>query len=509
MSATSIPKVDASSEYTDAHLAGMFASEALEGSYCWTSGLGWLHWTGRRWKYAEKEDVEEVARRWVLGKHKEATENYSRIIAEGGNGESAWNDAKSWKSFLHKSRVDALADMGKGIVMKDASQFDANPDLLNVANGVIDLRTGKLTKHSPEYLMTKMAPVAYIEDASHPDWDKALESIPKEIRDWYQSQLGQGITGYMNPSDLMLVQQGAGENGKSTIVAPLHKTLGDYSLIVSPRALLADASAIPAELAEFQGVRLAFLEELPEGRKLNVTRLKTVVGTPLISARRLYKQPVTFAATHTLIVDTNYLPVVDETDHGTWRRLALIKFPYTWRKCKEDVCGENDRLGDARLRSRLENGAKQHQAILSWLVDGAKRWYADNKILPDIPQLVLDDTREWRKDADLILSYADERLEFDTTSHVMASDLLADFNAWITSNGHHSWSKETFAARFGSHDEVSKHNVVKKHTRVSPGLSRPDTACGDAPGQYRAWFGVGYAEDASDDLFQSLKDKGV
>ena len=36
--------------------------------------------------------------------------------------------------------------------------------------------------------------------------------------------------------------------------------------------------------------------------------------------------------TFCLFVSTNYKPRVDETDHGTWRRLAMVEFPITYRK---------------------------------------------------------------------------------------------------------------------------------------------------------------------------------
>ena len=36
------------------------------------------------------------------------------------------------------------------------TEFDAEPDLLCVANGVLNLRTGELSPHHPKYLITKM-----------------------------------------------------------------------------------------------------------------------------------------------------------------------------------------------------------------------------------------------------------------------------------------------------------------------------------------------------------------
>jgi phage/plasmid-associated DNA primase len=38
-----------------------------------------------------------------------------------------------------------------------AQQLDANPDILNVGNGVLLLRTGELDLHRPEYMCSKIA----------------------------------------------------------------------------------------------------------------------------------------------------------------------------------------------------------------------------------------------------------------------------------------------------------------------------------------------------------------
>ena len=103
--------------------------------------------------------------------------------------------------------------------------------------------------------------------------------------------------------------------------------LRDHYLNVPHRALLADARAHATELADFRGARCAVLEELPEERKLSVTRLKMLIGTEQITARLVYQNDMTFDATHTLFINTNPMPIVTETDGGTWRRLVLMVWP--------------------------------------------------------------------------------------------------------------------------------------------------------------------------------------
>ena len=132
------------------------------------------------------------------------------------------------------------------------------------------------------------------------------------------------------------------------------RALGNHAVLVSDRVLLASPDAHPTELVDLRGARLALIEETPEARRLNVTRLKKVVGTPEITARRIRQDSVTFPTSHSLVVTTNYRPRIEETDHGTWRRLALVRFPYTYRKPDEQLQSDLDRRVDPGLRERVK-----------------------------------------------------------------------------------------------------------------------------------------------------------
>ena len=71
----------------------------------------------------------------------------------------------------------------------------------------------------------------------------------------------------------------------------------------------------------------------------------------MITARYIRQDNITFRASHSLFTTTNYVPVVSETDHGTWRRLALLRFPYTFRKPGEELQAGTT-TGRATRRSR-------------------------------------------------------------------------------------------------------------------------------------------------------------
>jgi len=304
----------------------------------------------------------------------------------------------------------------------------------------------------------------------------------------------------MTPDDLMVVHDGGGENGKTTVAAGIRGALGDYYTQISHRALLGDPSQHPTELMSFRAARVALLEELPEERRLNVTRLKAVVGTPQMKARLIRQDEIEFDATHSLFLNTNYLPVVDETDHGTWRRLARLRFPYTFLKPGQKPTRPGDRPGDPNLRQRLEEGRNgQHDAVLAWLVIGAGKWYAGDRIMPPLPERIAADTREWRGRSDLLMAYADDRLVFNLDRHVMTLELLDDFNGWLKAHGHREWSDRTLSARIEEHGEFQAHDVAKTSQRRNiDKLSRRDSAFTAAARVYKAWVGLRFRTDDDD-----------
>lgn len=473
----------------DAHLAQWAADEVLSGRWCWASGLGWLRWDGRRWKRTTEKSVGETVRLALIDLH-------TREAKSGANTARL----RQLDALLSAHRIRAVAGLAAGIVEAEADAFDAHPDLLNVGNGVVDLASGELRPHDPSLRLTKVTNVNYRPEAIHSDWTCALRALPAEVADWLQVRVGQAATGHMTSDDLLPVLQGGGANGKTTITASIRAALGEHAVVVPERVLLANPSDHPTELMTLKGARLALIEETPEARHLSVKRLKDTVGTPTMSARYIRQDNVTWDATHSLLLTTNYPPRVDEADHGTWRRLALVRFPYTF---SGTAC-------DPGLRDRLHHGREgRHEAVLAWIVAGARRWYAADRTMPEHPAQVVADTATWRADADAVFAYLGDRLVFDPAASVLTVDLLADFNDWLGARGGKPWSDQTLTIRFGGHAEVERRGVVKTRTRDLSGLvlRRPFDSTPD--GKVRVWQGIRWSTAADDETAgQTPLDRG-
>lgn len=451
----------------------------VAGRWAWSETLGLIRYRGHLWQQADEAVLFEHVRREL--------KRIAKVEVEHAVERADRSHALKVATLAARNRVAAIGRTLVGILAADPVRTDDHADLLNAPNGVVDLRTGKLLPHDPALYFTKTTGVPYDPDAASADWSRALEALPPKVAEWVQVRMGQAMTGHTPDDAVMPLFEGSGSNGKSTQLDAIRKAAGGYAVTVSDRLLLANPGDHPTELTQLMGARLAVAEELPEGRHLNVKRLKDVLGTATLTARQVRRDNVTWRATHAIVVSTNYRPIVAETDHGTWRRLALVTFPFTFVAPGSPLKKATDREGDPNLVVRLGQG---DPAVLAWLVEGARRWYAAGRILPKPPKKVARDTSDWREDADPVMSYARDRLEVAEGYAIGAADLASDFATFLESRTMKPWNDQTVAQRFAGHAALPgvERRVVTFGPDVIP--SRPPLMMRPMPTTTKAWVGV-------------------
>ena len=188
----------------------------------------WLVYKRGRWIIDEKDAlVTEIA--------KQVAKGLFELAAKTADKDS--NKAKPiWEWALKSCTSGAIAAMirlarGMPGILVDHEQLDADPWLLNVANGTVDLRTGELRAHNPADLCTMQAPVAYDPDAPAPLWEACLQrwQPDDEVRDYVQTRAGAGATGI--PTETVDIDYGEGGNGKSKFHGAIQHVLGPYAAV--------------------------------------------------------------------------------------------------------------------------------------------------------------------------------------------------------------------------------------------------------------------------------------
>ena len=117
---------------------------------CWKA---WLYWDEARWVKDATGEVERCAKKTVSSIYAEA--------ATAGDEDTRKALARHAVQSEAAVRIDAmirLAESEPEMVVRP-EELDADPWLLNVENGTVDLHTGQLRLHRREDLLTKVAPV--------------------------------------------------------------------------------------------------------------------------------------------------------------------------------------------------------------------------------------------------------------------------------------------------------------------------------------------------------------
>jgi P4 family phage/plasmid primase-like protien len=455
---------------------GVFLRDRV-GDVLYAVGVGWMVWDGARWQQVDIAVIQNRVSRFYRKQFEKMLEKYMATLDE------KWHVlAKAYKGFMSSARLGSILNHLKVTdgVLVDAADLDTHKHLLNTPKGVVDLRVGTIAPHDRKLLFTKVTRGSYRPHLRHSDWEKALTALDEEERDYLKIRMGQAVTGYIPESDDAIFLVGHGSNGKSSYTSDgVFRAIGDYGALAQATLIskATEGSGPTPERFGLRGCRFVLIEELPEGRSLSIAEVKRITGMSVITARDVHEKQVTFDATHTLFITTNYLPAVAEVDEGSWRRFCCVRFPYRFRSVPESPM---DRDGDPGLKSRLREGEDgQHDAIITWLVEGAMTYFADRSVIMEDrrPAGIQQSTLDWRKEADRILAYIDERLDFPEVAaieqNVARSDLYADFSRFLEERGHAKWSQETFLSRFRSHERIRSHGVTEAQIRNHDTISRP------------------------------------
>src|SRR5262249_53513134 len=145
--------------------------------------------------------------------------------------------AKQLRWLTRVKHVCELAQAQNGIV---GNEWDRDPWLLGVQNGVVDLRTGTLRAGQLSDLIRTIAPVDYQGvDTPAPRWESFLmeiqggeETAGENVR-FLQRLFGYGTTGRATEHKLPILWGPEGRNGKDTLLGALELTLGPYARSVS------------------------------------------------------------------------------------------------------------------------------------------------------------------------------------------------------------------------------------------------------------------------------------
>lgn len=415
----------------------------------YSARFGWFVWNGQHWAEDETGAVSQRAEAAAISIHAEAAAATKKSDREAL---SAW--AIKSESGPRLREMIACARSKPGIAIR-AEDLDKNRWLLNVRNGTVDLKTGKLLTHDRAHLITKIIPVEYDESATGPGFEEFLLEIMcgrDDLVQYLWKLFGYSLTGDTSEQAWWLFH-GDGENGKSTLLNVWRAALGPYARHVDANETFVEkrnTGAIRNDLARLRGARLVTAIEVEKGKRLAESLVKQLTGEDPILARFLHKEHFEFMPEFKVIIAANHRPIIRGKDHAVWRRVRLVPFDFVVKK-------KNDKLAD-ELKRELPG-------ILRWAVRGLEAFQTE-KLQP--PSEVTAAVEKYRKAMDWLGPFFEECcvVDSDQARTETASNL---YRAYVNWAGDGAMPQRTFGSVFG--ERGFKPDKNKKIGRFWRGIS--------------------------------------
>lgn len=413
----------------------------------WIEGIGinsagtFFAWDGTRWQENNSRAV-ELAQQTV----RDLSKLVALAVEKGLSAPEITQLVKFWKNSEADYKVKEILSLARNHVAIDQGLFDADPDLLGVKNGVLNLRVGSFRLPAKEDLLTKQCAVSFDAEAQCPTWERFLNETAQgdvELIRYLRQCVGITLTGHQK-EHLFFVIVGPAATGKSTFHEALQYMFGDYACSIDPNSLAGSKSeggkARP-DIAKLPGMRFVLANESRAGLRLDEGLIKSLSGADTFCARHLYQAEFDFKPSFKLWLRTNAEPAFDGSDTGMQRRLK--KIPFT---CVVSPSGRDQHLPE-KLR-------QEAPGILNWALAGL-RDYQQHGLLE--PAVVKTETAEYIRSLDVIGQFISERCEEGAAFKIGAAELYQQYKTWLL-NPQYAVGE----ARFKS--DLASRGFTRKHT---------------------------------------------
>jgi len=418
-----------------------------------------------------------------------------RMRAEGvGHETHLWKLTNSTISKLHtnnyKKNVREMACQGKDGLAITGDEWDNHPLKLPCKDVYIDLPTGRVYPSRPHHYFRSHINTEVNADVGIPkelirffhsifqytvppprpeefqydndpnqltvedrlayetacrEWEKIRKKYPFVMVDFMQRLLGYALRGDVK-EHILIIFHGKGRNGKGVLIDLLLHVLGDFAGVVQPELLLSSsragssANAAP-DILDLRGRRVVFASETNEGRQLDSSNVKRLVGGDQLVGRGLFAKYMTrFQPSHTLFLITNNKPMASPDDFALWERMIFVPFMVSFVE-NPDSNNPSEGKIDKDLATKLKAEAP---SILNWLIQGHIKYWKEGL---DIPEVIKNSTRQYQQEVDVLGHFIESACQVGSDHKIMARGLYEAYNAWCEDNGHKAYSNTRFGEK--------------------------------------------------------------
>jgi len=335
-------------------------------------------------------------------------------------------------------------------------------DVVNVRNGLLDVNTGELRPHSPDFLSPVQLPVRFDPDARCPGWEAFVEAtFPPDAL-----EIAWEIPGWLMVPDTSLQKAvmltGDGANGKSRYLAGLQTFLGGDNVAAIPLQKLEEDRFAAARLL---GKLANIYADLPAKALEKSEVFKMLTGGDTIACERKFQESFEARLFCRMVFSCNNPPQIRDATNAFFRRWVVIPFECTLHA--EDLIPADEL--DALLGS-----PEELSGLLNRALEGLRRLRA-RKAFPQAKSLE-EALHAFREACDPLAAWLDRVTIPDPDGWIEAEALYRGWMANCQEQGLTVMSRESFGR---SIRRIRPHWVIE----------RPRAEDGSRPRGYRgvAW----------------------
>jgi P4 family phage/plasmid primase-like protien len=411
----------------------------------------WVTYKGVRW-VRDKDSGPRLVREAMLVARDFEADNYSDQRQKDDSGKEKPGSSpreKFIKSLSDNSTTANFKAISQAIAISDdlsavSGDFDKDPYLLGVGNGVLDLRSGKLIDGAAEQMISKGTYVEFDPTAECPLFETYLKSsMPDQsMREYLQAIMGYSATG-STIEQAFFIHWGETNNGKSVLMNILRELLGEHMGSASSKALVrSKGEKHSVEIADLAGPRFLQMSETAEGDHLEEATIKQITGGDRIAARKIAQSNQEWRIAGKIHILTNHLPHISPSASNK-RRLHLVRWPVEIKK------------PDLRLEEKIR--VAELPGVLNWLVRGAQMW-AENLEQTQVagegrptglvrPHTAQADLDEYLFDEDELAQWLMEATTATDVPAAKASTAYQSYKQWKWTRGGKELSQTAFGKK--------------------------------------------------------------
>lgn len=328
-------------------------------------------------------------------------------------------------------------------------EITEDENILNVKNGLLNIKTRKLSPHNPSFVSLSQSPVEYKPEARAEVWEQCVRAWTDGELQNEKAILLQQYAGYCLSSTMkyskMLFLVGDGGNGKSTFADTIKMVVGKENT----SGIDLDDLSKDFGLAGLIGKRLNVVEEV-SGNFYHSHILKKLVSGEEITINMKYKSQFNFTPQAKFIFAVNQMPRVDDSSMASERRILAVHFKNNFR--------DNPNVS---LRYSTGALAQELSGILNWALDGFEMLERDGAFITTKEQKEI--LREYREENSSVEGFIAECLMESQGTVTTSTELYNEYVKFCKQDGRKNKSRISFTKEMKAYaDRTSKFQFIPR-----------------------------------------------